>query len=60
MATFEEAKAQFLKKIGNKSWGQLHEELEAENSAKSDKLMTPEYIAGFGKPNRQADEKKGK
>jgi hypothetical protein len=47
--SFEEAKKQWLAEIGGKSWEQLHDEQEAETDAKVKSLLTPEYIANWGK-----------
>lgn len=57
MPSFEEAKKRFLAKIGNKTFAQLDDEREAENDAKAKKLMTPEYVAQWGKVK---DDAKGK
>jgi hypothetical protein len=56
MATFEEAKKKWLEKIGNKSWGQLHDEREAELDAASKKGMTPEYLAMWSQGEKELDE----
>lgn len=47
--SFEEAKKEWLAEIGNKSWSELSDEQEAESDAKIKSLMTPEYIANWGK-----------
>lgn len=49
MPSFEEAKKEWLKEVGNKSWDQLSAEHEAESEAKAEKLMTPEYVESWGK-----------
>ena len=47
--SFEEAKKEWLAEIVNKSWSELSDEQEAESDAKIKSLMTPEYIANWGK-----------
>jgi len=56
--SFEEAKKEWLKEIGDKSWEQLHDEQEAETDAKIKSLMTPEYLAKWGKLEEQNGEAK--
>lgn len=41
---FEEAKKEFLAKIGNKTWTDLADDREAEIDKKLDNLYTPEYL----------------
>ena len=46
---FMRAKAKWVKKVRGKSWTQLTHESEQEIDAKVADLMTPEYIAKWGK-----------
>ena len=54
--SFEDAKKEWLAAIGDKSWSELHDELEAESDAKVKSLMTPEYISNWGKLEKELEE----
>ena len=54
--SFEEAKKQWLAEIGDKSWVELHDDLESESDAKVKSLMTPEYISNWGKLEKELEE----
>jgi hypothetical protein len=46
---FEKAKQGWLSRIQNKTWTTLTYERELEIDSKVNKIMTPEYIASWGK-----------
>ena len=54
--SFAEVKKRWLAEIGDKSWAELHDELEAESDAKVKSLMTPEYISNWGKLEKDLEE----
>ena len=51
--SFEEAKNEWLAKIGNKSWEDLYNDFEAESNAK---LLPPEYLAMWAKSKRDFED----
>jgi len=49
LSLFEESKKRWLSKIKNKTWTALAHEIELDSDTKARKIMTPEYIASWGR-----------
>jgi len=52
--SFEEARAKWLKELNGRDMAEYGNDLEKEQDAKVAKLMTPEYVAQWGKAKEDA------